>query len=252
MSRSDVKQPLLTGFAVIDALVPVGLGQRQLIIGNKGTGKTTLVLNIIKNQKRANRYFSPESRGRDRIFCVYVAIGLRLQKVKTFLHSLKKAQSDWYTAVIDGSAARPFAQQYLSPFAACTYSEIYRDNGLNALVIYDDLDKHANAYREANLLIRNPSGREAYPGDIFYIHARLLERAAQFSKYYGYGSLTALPVVEIKGDNLNTYIPTNLISITDGQWFLRTDYSKKGLYPALDIEKSVSRIGRKAQSSLMS
>ena len=252
MAKANVEQPLLTRFAVINALVPVRLGQKQLIIGNKGTGKTTLVLNIIKNQKRNNRFFSPESRGRDKIFCVYVAIGLRLQKVKSFLHELRKVRCDWYTALIDGSSARPFAQQYLTPFAACTYGEIYKDNGLNSLVVYDDLDKHTNAYREANLLIRNPSGREAYPGDIFYIHTRLLERAAQFSKYYGYRSLTALPVVKIKRDNLNTYIPTNLISITDGQWFLRTDYSKKGLYPALDIEKSVSKIRRKAQSALMS
>jgi len=140
----------------------------------------------------------------------------------------------------------------LPPFAARTYGKIYKDNGLNALVVYDDSDKHTNAYQKANLLIRNPSRREAYPRDIFYIHTRLLKRAAQFSKYYGYSSLTALPVVKIKRDNLNTYIPTNLISITDGQRFLRTDYSKKSLYPASDIEKSVSKIRRKAQSALMS
>ena len=251
MARNDVSEPLLTGFAVLDALVPIGRGQRQLIIGNKGTGKTILGLNIILNQKRANRYFSPEGRGRDRLFCVYVAIGMRQQKIKQLHSEFIKNGASWYSTIINGSASTPYSVQYIAPFSGCTLGEFFRDNGLNSLVIYDDLKSHANTYRQLGLLLRNPPGREAYPGDTFYLHSRLLERAAQMSKKYGYGSLTALPVVEILQNNLSTFIPTNLISITDGQWFLRSDYAKKGLFPALDLEKSVSRIGRKSQSEVM-
>lgn len=251
MSRSDVEQSLLTGFAVLDALVPIGRGQRQLIIGNKGTGKTTLGLNVILNQKRSNRYYTPEGRGRDRLFCVFVAIGMRQQKVKQLHSTLVKTGSSWYTTIVNGSASKPYSIQYIAPFSGCTLCEFLRDNGLNSLIIYDDLKSHANTYRQLGLLMRNPPGREAYPGDTFYLHSRLLERAAQMSKQYGSGSLTALPVVEILENNLTTFIPTNLISITDGQWFLRSDYVKQGLFPALDIEKSVSRIGRKSQSELM-
>lgn len=251
MARANVDQSLLTGFSVLDALVPIGRGQRQLIIGNKGTGKTTLSLNIILNQKRANRYFSPEGRGRDRIFCIYVSIGMRQQKVKQLYTKLVKTGSAWYTTIINGSASTSYSVQYIAPFSGCTLGEFFRDNGLNSLVIYDDLKSHANTYRQLGLLLRNPPGREAYPGDTFYLHSRLLERAAQMSKKYGYGSLTALPVVEILQNNLTTFIPTNLISITDGQWFLRSDYVKQGLFPAIDLEKSVSRIGRKSQSELM-
>ena len=251
MARANVDKSLLTGFAVLDSIVPIGRGQRQLIIGNKGTGKTTLGLNIILNQKRANRVFSPEGRGRDRIFCIFVAIGMRQQKVKQLYSTLLKNGSSWYTTIVNGSASKPYSVQYIAPFSGCTLGEFFRDNGLNSLVIYDDLKTHANTYRQLGLLMRNPPGREAYPGDTFYLHSRLLERAAQMSKKYGEGSLTALPVVEILQNNLTTFIPTNLISITDGQWFLRSDYVKQGLFPALDIEKSVSRIGRKSQSELM-
>ena len=251
MARKDVTQSLLTGYAVLDSLVPIGRGQRQLIIGNKGTGKTTLALNIVLNQKRANRFFTPEGRGRDRIFCIYVGIGMRQQKIKQLYSILTDSGSIWYTTIINGAASTPFSVQYLAPFAGCALGEFYRDNGLNALVIYDDLKSHANTYRQLGLLMRNPPGREAYPGDTFYLHSRLLERAAQMSFKYGYGSLTALPIIEILQNNLSTFIPTNLISITDGQWFLRDDYAKQGLFPALDLEKSVSRIGRKSQSELM-
>ena len=251
MSRSNVTQSLLTGYTVLDSLVPIGRGQRQLIIGNKGTGKTTLSLNIILNQKRVNRFFSPEGKGRDRLFCVYVAIGMRQQKVKQLYSTLLLNGSMWYTSIINGSASTPYSMQYLAPFSGCTLAEFYRDNGMNSLIIYDDLKSHANTYRQLCLLMRNPPGREAYPGDTFYLHSRLLERAAQMSRKYGYGSLTALPIVEILQNNLSTFIPTNLISITDGQWFLRDDYAKQGLFPALDLEKSVSRIGRKSQSELM-
>lgn len=251
MSRDSVIQSLLTGFSVLDTLVPIGRGQRQLIIGNKGTGKTTLALNIILNQKRVNRFFSPEGRGRDRLFCIYVAIGMRQQKIKSLYTSLIKNGSAWYTTIVNGSAAQPFSIQYMAPFSGCVLAEFFRDNGLNALIIYDDLKAHSNTYRQLGLLMRNPPGREAYPGDTFYLHSRLLERAAQMSKRYGYGSLTALPIVEILQDNLSSFIPTNLISITDGQWFLRSDYQKRGLFPALDLEKSVSRIGKKSQSEFM-
>ena len=251
MARSNVDRSLLTGFAVLDSLVPIGRGQRQLIIGNKGTGKTTLGLNIILNQKRSNREFTPEARGDDRVFCIFVAIGMRQQKVKQLFSTLLKSGSAWYTTIVNGSASKPYSIQYIAPFSGCTLGEFFRDNGLHSLVIYDDLKSHANTYRQLGLLMRNPPGREAYPGDTFYLHSRLLERAAQMSKKYGGGSLTALPVVEILQNNLTTFIPTNLISITDGQWFLRSDYVKQGLFPALDIEKSVSRIGRKSQSELM-
>lgn len=217
MARANVDQSLLTGFAVLDSLVPIGRGQRQLIIGNKGTGKTTLGLNIILNQKRANRLFTPEGRGRDRIFCIYVVIGMRQQKVKQLHSTLLKNGSSWYTTIVNGSASKPYSIQYIAPFSGCTLGEFFRDNGLNSLVIYDDLKSHANTYRQLGLLTRNPPGREAYPGDAFYLHSRLLERAAQMSKKYGNGSLTALPIVEILQNNLATFIPTNLISITDGQ-----------------------------------
>ena len=217
MSRGDVIQSVLSGFAVLDTLVPIGRGQRQLIISNKGAGKTTLGLNICINQKRSNRYFSLEGGGRDRLFCIYVTIGMRQQKVKSVYTSLIKSGSAWYTVVVNGSAATPFSIQYMAPFSGYVLSEFFRDNGLNSLIIYDDLQAHSNTYRQLGLLMRNPPGREAYPGDTFYLHSRLLERSAQMSKQYGYGSLTALPLVEIQQDNLSNFIPTNLISITDGQ-----------------------------------
>ena len=247
MSRSSVTQSFLTGFLLLDLIAPLGMGQRQLIVGNLYSGKSKLLLNIMINKKRSNRFFSPEGFGSERVFCIYVAIGSKKQQIKEIFVNLKKSGALWYSILLNASASTSFANQFIAPFVGCAIGEVFRDNKNNALVMYDNLMSHANAYREMGLLTRKPPGREAYPGDTFYLHSRLLERSAQLSKKFGYGTLTALPVCGTFNNNISSYIVTNLISITDGQWFLRSDLALSGKFPSLDVEKSVSRIGAKAQ-----
>ena len=249
--RANVQQPLLSGFASLDTLIPVGRGQRQLIIGDRGTGKSYLARAICANQKRTNRYLSPESLGRDRLFCIYVCIGLRSNEVRRLFYFVQQKGISWYTTIKAATAGQSAVLQYNIPFIGCAVGEEFRDYGYSAVVIYDTLTNHAIAHRQKSLLLKVTPGREAYPADTFYIHARLLERSAQLSKSLGYGSLTALPVIQTQANNLSAFIPTNIISITDGQIFLSKDLSNQRVYPAIDIDKSVSRIGSKAQPQLM-
>jgi F-type H+-transporting ATPase subunit alpha len=242
---------MLTGFAIIDLLTPIGRGQRQLIIGDRNAGKTYLAKNICLNQKRNNRYFSPEGYGVDRVFCIYVCIGLKRGEVYKLMKWFVKGGVTWYTSVIAATAGESSIKQYTAAYKGCSMGEVYRDYGYNALVIYDSLTNHAIAHRQTSLLLKVSPGREAYPGDTFYIHAKLLERAAQLSKKLGYGSLTALPIVETQANNITAYIPTNIISITDGQIFLSSDLSKRKVYPAVDVQKSISRVGSHAQPAIM-
>lgn len=249
--RANVEQPVLTGFAVLDAIVPIGRGQRELIIGDRGTGKSYLARSICLNQKRTNRYLSPETLGRDRLFCIYVCIGLRSTEVRRLLFYIRKHGISWYTTIKAATAGHSALKQYNVPFLGCAAAEEFRDLGYNALVIFDSLTNHAIAHRQKSLLLKITPGREAYPADTFYVHAKLLERASQLTKRLGYGSLTALPIIETQANNLAAFIPTNVISITDGQIFLSKDLSNRRVYPAVDIDKSVSRIGSKAQPALI-
>ena len=235
VDRLPVKEPLQTGLKAIDAMIPIGRGQRELIIGDRQTGKTAIAVDAIINQK-----------GED-VICIYVAIG---QKASTVAQVIKKFQDYGamdYTIVVAATASEPAALQYLAPYAGCTMGEYFRDSGRHTLVIYDDLSKHAAAYREISLLLRRPPGREAYPGDIFYLHSRLLERAAKLNDEKGGGSLTALPIIETQAGDVSAYIPTNVISITDGQIYLQTDLFNRGIRPAINVGISVSRVGGNAQ-----
>jgi F-type H+-transporting ATPase subunit alpha len=233
IERSPVNQSLETGFVVIDALIPIGKGQRELIIGNRNTGKTSLVLDIILHQK-----------GKD-VICIYVSIGQRQANLARIVQLLGENGALEYTILVAADAGEAVLNQYLAPYVGCTIGEYIRDRGLNALIIYDDLSNHAIAFREMSLLLRRAPGREAYPGDVFYLHSRLLERAGKLAKG---GSLTALPIVQLQGDDITAYIPTNLISITDGQVFLDTKLFNRGIRPAVNIEISVSRVGGAAQT----
>ncbi len=237
--RKSVTQPVQTGIKSVDALVPVGRGQRELIIGDRGTGKTTLAIDTILNQK-----------GQDMI-CIYCAIAQKNSKVATTIETLKTHGAMEYTIVVSTSAADPSPLQFLAPFAGAAIGEFFMEKGMDALIVYDDLSKHAVAYRQMSLLLRRPPGREAYPGDIFYLHSRLLERAAKLSEQLGGGSLTALPIIETQEGDVSAYIPTNVISITDGQIFLETDLFNKGIRPALNVGISVSRVGSSAQTKAM-
>lgn len=247
VARRSVHKPLATGIQAIDALIPIGRGQRELIIGDRQTGKTTIAIDTFLNQKRLNDQL-PEN---ERVKCIYVAIGQKQSSVAQLVHRLKEADAMRDVLVVCANASVPAALQYLAPYAACTMGEYFRDNGQHALIVYDDLSKHAVAYRQMSLLLRRPPGREAYPGDVFYLHARLLERAAQLSDNHGGGSLTALPIIETQGGDVSAYIPTNVISITDGQIFLEADLFYKGIRPAIHVGLSVSRVGSAAQTSAM-
>jgi len=237
--RQPVKEPLQTGIKAIDSMIPIGRGQRELIIGDRQTGKTALVLDTIINQKETDMY------------CIYVAIGQKMSTVAQVVDKLEKHGAMDYTTIVVASASDPAPLQYISPYTGCTIGEYFRDNGMHAVVFYDDLSKQAAAYRQLSLLLRRPPGREAFPGDVFYLHSRLLERAAKMSDEMGGGSLTALPIIETQAGDISAYIPTNVISITDGQIFLETDLFYSGIRPAVNAGLSVSRVGGNAQIKAM-
>ncbi len=248
IERKSVHEPMQTGIKVIDALIPIGRGQRELIIGDRQTGKTALAIDAIINQKTANDEATDDSK---KMFCIYVAIGQKRSTVVQIVKKLEEAGALAYTIVVAATASDAAPLIYLAPYTGCTMGEYFRDNAKNALIVYDDLSKHAIAYRQMSLLLRRPPGREAYPGDVFYLHSRLLERAAKMSDKRGAGSLTALPIIETKAGDVSAYIPTNVISITDGQIFLETELFFKGIRPAVNIGLSVSRVGSAAQIKAM-
>ncbi|HRZ92030.1 MAG TPA: F0F1 ATP synthase subunit alpha, partial [Candidatus Paceibacterota bacterium] len=250
--RRSVNQPVQTGIMAIDAMIPIGRGQRELIIGDRSTGKSTIGIDTIINQARLNR--EAEAAG-DRsyrpLYCVYVAIGQKQSNIARTIHVLEQNDAMAYTVVVAASASDSATNQYLAPFAGCAMGEWFMDNGMDALIIYDDLSKHAVAYRQVSLVLKRPSGREAYPGDVFYLHSRLLERAARLDEKYGNGSLTALPIIETQMGDVSAYIPTNVISITDGQIYLEPDLFFAGQRPAINVGISVSRVGGNAQIKAM-
>jgi F-type H+-transporting ATPase subunit alpha len=247
VDRQSVSEPLQTGIKSIDTLVPIGRGQRELIIGDRQTGKTTVAIDTILNQKVSNDAL-PENQ---RVFCIYVAIGQKRSTVAQIVKTLEEKGAMSYSIVVAATASDPAPMQFLSAYTGCAIGEFFRDNGMHALIIYDDLSKQAVAYRQMSLLLRRPPGREAYPGDVFYIHSRLLERAAKMSNERGGGSLTALPIIETQAGDVSAYIPTNVISITDGQIFLETGLFYKGIRPAINVGLSVSRVGSAAQTKAM-
>jgi F-type H+-transporting ATPase subunit alpha len=243
--RKSVHEPMATGLKAVDALIPIGRGQRELIIGDRQTGKTAIALDTILNQKSLNGAGAPESQ---KLYCVYVAVGQKRSTVAQFVKVLEEQGALEYSIVIAATASDPAPMQFLAPFSGCAMGEYFRDNGMHAVIIYDDLSKQAVAYRQMSLLLRRPPGREAYPGDVFYLHSRLLERAAKLNDANGAGSLTALPVIETQANDVSAYIPTNVISITDGQIFLETDLFYQGIRPAVNVGLSVSRVGSSAQT----
>ena len=245
--RKSVHEPMSTGLKAIDALIPVGRGQRELVIGDRQTGKTAIILDAILNQK-AIHDTGPDG---EKLYCVYVAIGQKRSTVAQFVKVLEERGALQYSIIVAATASDPAPMQYLAPFAGCAMGEYFRDNGQHALIGYDDLSKQAVAYRQMSLLLRRPPGREAYPGDVFYLHSRLLERAAKLSDEMGAGSLTALPVIETQGNDVSAFIPTNVISITDGQIFLETDLFNAGIRPAVNAGISVSRVGGSAQTKII-
>jgi F-type H+-transporting ATPase subunit alpha len=245
--RRSVHEPMATGLKAIDALIPIGRGQRELIIGDRQTGKTAIALDTILNQKSINASGDEKIK----LYCVYVAIGQKRSTVAQFVKVLEENGALDYSIVVAATASDPAPMQYLAPFAGCAMGEYFRDNGMHAVIIYDDLSKQAVAYRQMSLLLRRPPGREAYPGDVFYLHSRLLERAAKMNEDYKAGSLTALPVIETQANDVSAYIPTNVISITDGQIFLETDLFYQGIRPAVNVGLSVSRVGSSAQTKAM-
>merc|ERR1719450_619919 len=245
--RQSVKEPMQTGIKAVDSLVPIGRGQRELIIGDRQTGKTAVAIDAIINQKR----FNDAGDEKKKLYCIYVAIGQKRSTVAQIVKRLTQADAMKYTIVVSATASDAAPLQYLAPFTGCTMAEYFRDNGKHAVIFYDDLSKHAVAYRQMSLLLRRPPGREAYPGDVFYLHSRLLERAAKMNRSIGGGSLTALPVIETQAGDVSAYIPTNVISITDGQIFLETELFFKGIRPAINVGLSVSRVGSAAQIKAM-
>lgn len=245
--RRSVNEPMSTGLKAIDALIPIGRGQRELVIGDRQTGKTAIILDTILNQKPIHDS-GPES---EKLFCVYVAVGQKRSTVAQFAKVLEERGALEYSIIIAATASDPAPMQFLAPFAGCAIGEYFRDNGMHALIGYDDLSKQAVSYRQMSLLLRRPPGREAYPGDVFYLHSRLLERAAKLNDDNGSGSLTALPVIETQGNDVSAFIPTNVISITDGQIFLETDLFYQGIRPAVNVGLSVSRVGSAAQIKAM-
>jgi F-type H+-transporting ATPase subunit alpha len=250
VKRQSVSQPLQTGIMAIDAMIPIGRGQRELIIGDRSTGKTTIGVDTMINQARINKQNAGVAGFRP-VYNIYVAIGQKQSNVARVIAELEKAGALDYTIVVVAAADSPAASQYLAPYTGCTMGEFFRDNGMHAVIFYDDLSKQAVAYRQMSLLLRRPPGREAYPGDVFYLHSRLLERAAKMNDDFGAGSLTALPVIETQAGDVSAYIPTNVISITDGQIFLETELFYKGIRPAVNVGISVSRVGSAAQIKAM-
>ncbi|MAV98835.1 MAG: F0F1 ATP synthase subunit alpha [Rhodobiaceae bacterium] len=247
MPRKSVHEPMQTGLKAIDALIPIGRGQRELIIGDRQTGKTAIALDTILNQKSVNETDDESAK----LYCVYVAIGQKRSSVAQLVKILEDNGALEYSIVVAATASDPAPLQYLAPFTGCTMGEYFRDNGMHSLIVYDDLSKQAVAYRQMSLLLRRPPGREAYPGDVFYLHSRLLERAAKLNEDNGSGSLTALPVIETQANDVSAFIPTNVISITDGQIFLETDLFYQGIRPAVNVGLSVSRVGSSAQIKAM-
>ncbi|GAB4181741.1 MAG: F0F1 ATP synthase subunit alpha [Thalassobaculales bacterium] len=245
--RQSVNEPMQTGIKAIDSLIPVGRGQRELIIGDRQTGKTAVIVDTIINQKKANAG-SDESQ---KLYCIYVAIGQKRSTVAQIVKALEDNGAMEYSIVVAATASEPAPLQFLAPYTGCTMGEYFRDNGMHAVIFYDDLSKQAAAYRQMSLLLRRPPGREAFPGDVFYLHSRLLERAAKMNKSHGGGSLTALPVIETQAGDVSAYIPTNVISITDGQIFLETELFYRGIRPAVNVGISVSRVGSAAQIKAM-
>jgi F-type H+/Na+-transporting ATPase subunit alpha len=245
--RKSVHEPMQTGLKAIDALIPIGRGQRELIIGDRQTGKTAVIIDTIINQKSINAGDNEAAK----LYCIYVAIGQKRSTVAQLVRTLEENGAMEYSIVICATASDPAPMQFLAPYAACTMGEYFRDNKMHAVIFYDDLSKQAVAYRQMSLLLRRPPGREAYPGDVFYLHSRLLERAAKMSDEYGAGSLTALPVIETQAGDVSAYIPTNVISITDGQIFLETELFFRGIRPAVNVGLSVSRVGSAAQIKAM-
>ncbi len=245
--RKSVHEPVQTGLKAIDSLIPIGRGQRELIIGDRQTGKTAVAVDTIINQKQVNAGNDEKAK----LYCIYVAIGQKRSTVAQLVRTLEEAGAMDYTIVVSATASEPAPLQFLAPFSGCAMGEWFRDNGMHALIIYDDLSKQAVAYRQMSLLLRRPPGREAYPGDVFYLHSRLLERAAKLNEENGAGSLTALPIIETQANDVSAYIPTNVISITDGQIFLETDLFYQGIRPAVNVGISVSRVGSSAQIKAM-
>ncbi len=245
--RKSVHEPMATGLKAIDALIPIGRGQRELVIGDRQTGKTAILLDTILNQKPLNA--QPDEK--IKLYCVYVAVGQKRSSVAQFVKVLEEQGALEYSIVVAATASEPAPMQFLAPFAGCSMGEYFRDNGMHAVIFYDDLSKQAVAYRQMSLLLRRPPGREAYPGDVFYLHSRLLERAAKMNDDNKAGSLTALPVIETQANDVSAYIPTNVISITDGQIFLETDLFYQGIRPAVNVGLSVSRVGSAAQTKAM-
>jgi len=245
--RKSVNEPMQTGLKAIDSLIPIGRGQRELIIGDRQTGKTAIAVDTIINQKEVNNSDDEKKK----LYCVYVAIGQKRSTVAQIVKTLEDAGAMQYTTVVSATASDSAPLQFLAPYTGCTIGEYFRDNGMHALIIYDDLSKQAVAYRQMSLLLRRPPGREAYPGDVFYLHSRLLERAAKLNDEKGGGSLTALPIIETQAGDVSAYIPTNVISITDGQIFLETELFNQGIRPAVNVGLSVSRVGSAAQTKAM-
>jgi F-type H+-transporting ATPase subunit alpha len=245
--RRSVHEPMQTGIKAIDALIPIGRGQRELIIGDRQTGKTALIVDTIINQKAINAT-GDESK---KLYCIYVAIGQKRSTVAQLVKQLEEHGALEYSIIVAATASDPAPMQFLAPYSGCAMGEFFRDNGMHAVIFYDDLSKQAVAYRQMSLLLRRPPGREAYPGDVFYLHSRLLERAAKMNEKFGSGSLTALPVIETQAGDVSAYIPTNVISITDGQIFLETELFYKGIRPAVNVGISVSRVGSAAQIKAM-
>jgi F-type H+-transporting ATPase subunit alpha len=248
LPRKSVHEPMSTGLKAIDALIPIGRGQRELIIGDRQTGKTAVILDTFLNQKPAHDANASET---DKLYCIYVAVGQKRSTVAQFVKVLEDNGALPYSVVVAATASDPAPMQYLAPFTGCAIGEFFRDNGMHAVIAYDDLSKQAVAYRQMSLLLRRPPGREAFPGDVFYLHSRLLERAAKLNDVHGSGSLTALPVIETQANDVSAYIPTNVISITDGQIFLETDLFFQGIRPAVNVGISVSRVGSSAQIKAM-
>src|SRR6202453_2123572 len=247
LARQPVKEPMQTGIKAIDAMVPIGRGQRELIIGDRQTGKTAVALDAILNQKPLNATGDEKIK----LYCVYVAVGQKRSTVAQFVKVLEEQGAVEYSIIVAATASDPAPMQFLAPFAGCAMGAFFRDNGMHAVIVYDDLSKQAVAYRQMSLLLRRAPGREAYPGDVFYLHSRLLERAAKLNKDMGSGSLTALPIIETQANDVSAYIPTNVISITDGQIFLETDLFYQGVRPAVNVGLSVSRVGSSAQTKAM-
>jgi proton translocating ATP synthase F1 alpha subunit len=246
IERTSVKEPVITGILAVDSMIPIGRGQRELIIGDRGIGKTAIALDTIVSQVNNNKFDEV-----NKLYCVYVAIGQKRSLIIQIVNKLTNENALQFTTIVAATASDSATLQFLAPYTGATVGEFFRDNGMHCLIIYDDLSKQAVAYRQMSLLLRRPPGREAYPGDIFYLHSRLLERAAKMNKEFGYGSLTALPIIETLGGDVSAYIPTNVISITDGQIFLETGLFNKGQRPAINVGLSVSRVGSAAQVKLM-